>query len=934
MSRKLDEARKAYNEAARRNGRPELSEEQGPSVAPQSIPRDAPRDLIKNPYPQVNLDAQPQAISTPAPAAPSAAQSPAPAPASLASTAPASPKMSAAAREYAAAHAAAAARGADVSAMATPDPISEEPDAPPPPPPESNLVDGGRVNTTQGDDIPSWTSRAMYQNFSNDKDAGLAALQGANPELDIRHYRDSVGDKVISRKKLPQGQTSSSEPWSPMDPYGNIAHPIDYLKKFGWGAPKELAQDVLDEAYTVGSGFAQNAATVAGGLGGIGAGMGAASIPAGMLGASTASAASGLTLNALKQAIGSASGYGSRSDTELLLSTILSGAAPSILGTGASKQAIESFIAKKLEALKTGSPEAWDFVNKALTKAVQPGVPEITKEAIERQTGPALAAFANPEEAVGPALEQVKQRLAGAAAVNPHVGNITRVISDQQKGAFRNVWDKISPGAAAASPEFYSWLQEKVPYKMVKELTEAAGIVITDVKGLTRRKLAQYLKGRDMNTPLVEAAETAAKDISTGMSQRYTAGLAQVEDQDWGAALNRFIAATATPEITTDINNEVRDKVLKLAESALVLRDTHKIPLPSPTQPLGKILDALEGMLNDPKVKSSTDDFHDTIKSFVAREMDKFPHDAGENHLVLWENVLDSYKSFIKRWLPDPTKDHTIANREVYDIANELGEKHLRVKGPDYSVGAPQIKQHGPADQLFEGIKNVQKLVTDSMRATPGALGDMARKIDAFAENEKARLYKLIPDQGLKADYKASLRIIDRLKAAFSDPATAARSMRQAELPASENGGFSSFLDEVDTLLRDADRAAGRGERVTFGDYAKNAAISNFFANDKTPPLLSPQAINSPLRAVIRPQYAPESAVKSIWSLRHPRAVEWWMNRKEGPVLRGGGKIVHSLNLFNRLPEKAQPNRWHLLNSAIDNNDDYMNRDSNKKKEK
>ena len=284
MSRRLEEAKRAYNEAAKRNGLQELPMEETPAVAGPSITGDMPRDLIKNPYPQVAPEAQAPEAQAPV----------------------ASSRLADAQRKYAEAHDAATARGADLSGAPAPAPSSREPAAAPAPAPAEDFLEGGRVGTTQGEYVPDWKSRAKYKNFSNDEDAGLAALQRDNPTLDIRNFRNSEGDmNVVSRKKLPQGQTTSEEPWSPMDPSGTIFTPIDYYKKFGIvGGAQELGQDVLDDVYTIGSGVAQQVATGVGALAGGVAGIGAGSIPAGMLGASASSAAAGATLNALKQAIG------------------------------------------------------------------------------------------------------------------------------------------------------------------------------------------------------------------------------------------------------------------------------------------------------------------------------------------------------------------------------------------------------------------------------------------------------------------------------------------------------------------------------------------------------------------------------------------------------------------------------------------------------
>lgn len=432
-----------------------------------------------------------------------------------------------------------------------------------------------------------------------------------------------------------------------------------------------------------------------------------------------------------------------------------------------------------------------------------------------------------------------------------------------------------------------------------------------------------------MNTPLVEASDQASKDIAASMSHRYSAGLAKIkEPQNWAAVLGRFEEAIGLDDLTTDTKEGLYDKILAAGRSALTVK-AKRLPTPEPsaTHPLGDVLERLKGLVDDPSVANGPNDFRDTIGAFVTKEMDKFPHDAGSNHLVYWEDVMDSYNDFIRQWLPSPTKDHTIAGRSSYDIARELGKKYLRVRGPDLNIDAPAVAQVDSAAHLFSGLKDLQAAVTDAMSSAPHSLGDISRKVNVFVESEKDKLYSLITDKNLKADYKRSLEVRKRLEDLFSDPASAARAMRQSELPASENGGFTAFIDEVDSLLHKADRAAGRRERVTFGDYAKNAAASNFFENRKIPPLLSTQNVVAPVQAAARPRYLPEVAVRSAWKLpQHPKVVEWWLDKKEEPIASAVDKTWRTLNLFNRLPEGARPNKWHLLNTGIDENDSDINK--------
>ena len=355
---------------------------------------------------------------------------------------------------------------------------------------------------------------------------------------------------------------------------------------------------------------------------------------------------------------------------------------------------------------------------------------------------------------------------------------------------------------------------------------------------------------------------------------------------------------------------------MRLGANSLVLRQAAmEAPLASPTHTLGKALEGLKGLANDPRVTSGSPDFQDTIKAFAARAADKMPHDAGANHLVFWEDTLDDYNEFIRQWLPSPTRDHTVAEKKIYDVADQLGKDHLLVHGP-ISWGPPAAKQFSTADRLFDALKNLKRGVSDSRRAAPGAMGTMAHKIDEFVEMEKEKLYDLMPDISLKRDYKTSLEIKDKLASYFSDPLRAARSMKQAELPDSKNGGFTSFIGQVDSWVK---RALGNDpNRVTFGDYAKNAAISNYFENRATQGPAT-QSANDLVRGVVIPRQFPIVAARQAGrGLKSPGTLEAVLKAEESPLYQGAGKAWRTLNLFNRLPEKVRPNRWQLLNTSTD----------------
>ena len=831
-----------------------------------------------------------------------------------------SPELIQAEQDYAAELAGAEEEGVDTSAYMSapePSPPMQHRDGPEPLNVSDNLY-GGKIGTSVGKNKPTTQSRFLYQNLSNNPTKGVRALREANPNLDFQYTSDSG---PVYRDKLPQGQTDSPAEWHPLDTYGNpILHPIDYLNKYGLvGGAQEVLSDVTDETANLVSGAAQGAATVAGGLGG------------GLPGAMAASALSGGAANAAKQALGGISGYGDLSGMELGLSTAISAAVPAIFGTGASKAQIANFTAQKIAALKAGDKGAWDFVTNLLTNKNLPSPEEvIPKDLSQFATRAGNIIRRGGLEPTKDLVKNLSEELLNAdttrrigISVRPHLSTATDLISDSQRGAPKRLWDALSPQSSVAS-DVVRWAKETVSPEYVKRMASEAGVNIKNSLGMTRRRLADFLKDTDIGQAVHRSATTAIADIKQSLSDRYDTALGGIEElQNWGDVRKRYREAMGTILDGGAVNQaeiDLHKKAVEFGDHTLVLRN--RTP-GAPGAPVGTVdlaSEALENMASDSRLGPEGGRLSDVINSFIGREADTL-QSYGTNLEYSFEDMASRFQEFVQKYVPAPSRRHTSSTQQMYDKAMAIGEDHLRLYDPE-----PLVTQMGPAKKLFEHLNNLSAAVNDAKMASPGVIGTLARKLDDFLEAEKGRLYDLMDDTGLKKDYQLFTSSKDGLEKLFEryfgDPVKSAGTIEKALASGARPADVKRFIGTLDRWTKEIDLKKGVAPRPPLADYAKQTAVGE---------ALFPQVVQKTGRGayaggkalVQGPQAGAPGLIDQAYNLmRGPKGLNTSLKMGENPVYKAFTKTKDAaVNATDKIPF-APINRWMLMDTVKDKRHD------------